>query len=71
MLCVVQAIIFSCLQGERLDLFLVVEGIQVLIGNISCVITDIQAGYIDVIAPAKPDIINEDGNSEILVCGKM
>ena len=54
-------------QGTGLDVLDAerVPGLQVLIGNVSCVITAIQSSYLSVIAPAEPSVINEDGNENI------
>ena len=56
-------------QGTGLDVFDTerVPGLQVLIGNVSCVITAIQSSYLSVIAPAEPSVINEDGNAIVIV----
>ena len=64
-------------QGTGLDVFDAerVPGLQVLIGNVSCVITAIQSSYLSVIAPAEPSVINEDGNAIVIVrhcfCGML
>ena len=43
------------------------EGLQVLVGNTSCKVTQVQDSYLQVIAPDTPSVTNKGGDAEIIV----
>lgn len=55
------------LQGERLDVFKLVPGVKVTVGNTSCEITQITPNMMIPRAPAKPAVVDSNGRAEVLV----
>ena len=41
-------------------------GLQVLVGNVTCEITQVQESYLEVVAPDTPQVAT-DGNADIIV----
>ena len=65
--CMLTVSVLIDFQGSGLDVLERVDGLQVLIGNVSCVISSIQASELVVVAPAEPPVINPEGNAAIIV----